>query len=106
MNEVFLNSATIGVVISIFAYEIGVYLKKKTNLAICNPMLISIILIIVFLLACGIEYESYLHSAQYFNYLLTPTTVCLAIPLYQKLSLLKKNFWAILISVLSGVMAS
>ncbi len=106
MNEVFLSSATIGVVISIFAYEIGVFLKKKTNLAICNPMLISILLIIGFLLTFKIEYESYLHSAQYLNYLLTPTTVCLAIPLYQKLSLLKENFVAIMISILTGVLAS
>ena len=54
MNEVFLSSATIGVVISIAAYEIGVYLKKKTKLAICNPMLISILLIIGFLLLCDV----------------------------------------------------
>ena len=52
------------------------------------------------------EYESYLKSAQYLNYLLTPTTVCLAIPLYQKLSLLKQNFAAIMISILSGVLSS
>ena len=32
MNEIFLSSATIGVVISIAAYEIGVFLKKKTKL--------------------------------------------------------------------------
>ena len=106
MNEIFLNSATIGVVISIFAYEIGVFLKKKTNLAICNPMLISILLIIGFLLVSGVEYESYLQSAQYLNYLLTPTTVCLAIPLYQKLALLKENFAAIMISILTGIFAS
>jgi len=106
MNEVFLSSATIGVVISIAAYEIGVYLKKKTNLAICNPMLISILLIIGFLLLCDIEYESYLYSAQYLNYLLTPTTVCLAIPLYQKLNLLKENFSAIIISILTGICVS
>lgn len=106
MNEIFLNSATIGVVISIFAYEIGVILKKKTKLAIFNPMLISILLIIGFLLAFRVEYESYLKSAQYLNYLLTPTTVCLAIPLYQKLTLLKENFMAIMVSVLTGVFAS
>ena len=46
MNEIFLNSTTIGVVLSIIAYEIGTYLKKKTKLAICNPMLIAIIIII------------------------------------------------------------
>ena len=106
MNELFLSSATIGVVIIIFTYEIGMYLKKKTKLAICNPMLISIILVIGFLLIFDVEYESYLQSAQYLNYLLTPTTVCLAIPLYQKITLLKENFTAIMLSVLAGVLSS
>ena len=106
MNEVFLNSATIGVVMSIFAYEIGIQIKKKTKLAICNPMLISILLIIGLLLLFRVEYESYLSSAKYLSYLLTPTTVCLAIPLYQKLSLLKENFWAIMLSILAGVFSS
>ena len=106
MNEIFLNSATIGVVMSIVAYEIGVILKKKTKLAICNPMLVSILLIIGFLLLFDVEYNSYLKSAQYLNYLLTPTTVCLAIPLYQKLHLLKANFAAIILSVLAGVLSS
>ena len=106
MNEIFLNSTTIGVVLSIIAYEIGTYLKKKTKLAICNPMLIAIIIIISVLITLDVEYNSYLKSAQYLNYLLTPTTVCLAIPLYQKLNLLKENFAAIMISILSGILSS
>ena len=106
MNDIFLQSTTIGVVLSILAYEVGLFLKKKTKLAICNPLLITLILIISFLVSFDVEYESYLKSAQYLNYLLTPTTVCLAIPLYQKLSLLKQNFAAIMISILSGVLSS
>ena len=106
MNEIFLQSTTIGVVLSILAYEVGLFLKKKTKLAICNPLLITLILIISFLVAFDVEYDSYLKSAQYLNYLLTPTTVCLAIPLYQKLTLLKKNFAAIMISILAGVLSS
>ena len=106
MNDIFLQSTTIGVVLSILAYEVGLFLKKKTKLAICNPLMITLILIISFLVSFDVEYESYLKSAQYLNYLLTPTTVCLAIPLYQKLSLLKQNFAAIMISILSGVLSS
>ena len=106
MNDIFLQSTTIGVVISIVAYEIGLFLKKKTKLSICNPLLITLILVIGFLVAFDVEYESYLKSAQYLNYLLTPTTVCLAIPLYQKLSLLKENFVAIMVSILAGILSS
>ena len=106
MNDIFLQSTTIGVVLSILAYEVGLFLKKKTKLAICNPLLITLIIIISFLVSFDVEYESYLKSAQYLNYLLTPTTVCLAIPLYQKLSLLKENFAAIMLSILAGVLSS
>ena len=106
MNDIFLQSTTIGVVLSILAYEVGLFLKKKTKLAICNPLLITLILIISFLVSFDVEYESYLKSAQYLNYLLTPTTVCLAIPLYEKLEELKKNVVAILVGIFSGTIIS
>lgn len=106
MNELVLSSATIGVVLSIAAYEIGVFLKKKTNSAIFNPLLVSIILVMVFLVIFRIDYESYNSSAKYLSYLLTPATVSLAIPLYQQLELLKKNFTAIILGILSGVLTS
>ncbi|MBQ8802044.1 MAG: LrgB family protein [Tyzzerella sp.] len=106
MNELVLSSATIGVVLSIAAYEVGVFLKKKTNSPICNPLLISVILVIAFLAVFRVDYESYNSSAKYLNYLLTPATVSLAIPLYQQIESLKKNFAAIMLGILSGVFAS
>lgn len=106
MNELMKNSATMGVVISLLAYELGVFLKKKTKKAIFNPLLIAIILVIIFLLIFNIDYDSYNLSAKYLSYLLTPATVSLAIPLYQQLDLLKKNLFAILIGILSGVLTS
>lgn len=106
MNELVLSSATIGVVLSIAAYEIGVFLKRKTNSAIFNPLLVSIVLVMAFLVIFRIDYESYNSSAKYLSYLLTPATVSLAIPLYQQLELLKKNFTAIILGILSGVLTS
>lgn len=106
MNELILNSATSGVVLSFLAYEIGVYLKKKTNMALCNPLLIAMLLVIAFLVATDIDYESYNASAKYLSYLLTPATVSLAIPLYQQLELLKKHMFAIFAGILAGVVAS
>lgn len=106
MNEIMLNSATIGVVISLLAYFLGVFLKEKTKSGIFNPLLISIVLVIAFLLLLDIEYESYNHSAKYLSYLLTPATVSLAIPLYQKLTLLKKYPIAILVGITTGVLTS
>ena len=89
-----LQSATLGVVISLLAYQLGVFLKKKTRKAIFNPLLISIILVILFLLAFDIEYENYNHSANYLSYLLTPATVSLAIPLYQREPAMSTRYFA------------
>ena len=106
MNDIFASSATIGVVISLLAYGIGAFLRKKTKKTFMNPLLISIVLVIVFLLVFDIKYENYNRSAQYISYLLTPATVSLAIPLYRQIELLKKNIWAILIGISSGVLTS
>lgn len=106
MDELFVNSATIGVVISLLAYQIGMFLRKKTKMDICNPFMISIILVIAFLLIFDIDYENYNQSARYLSYLLTPVTVSLAIPLYEKLDLLKKHFGAIIVGILAGVLTS
>ena len=106
MNNMLQSSATIGIVISLLAYEIGVLLKKKFKSPLLNPLLISIILVIAFLAVFRIDYDSYNQSAKYLSYLLTPATVSLAIPLYQQLELLKKNLAAVLIGVSAGVLTS
>lgn len=92
MDNLILSSATIGIVISLLAYEIGLAAQRKWKLAILNPLLISIALVIVFLVVFHVDYDSYNMSAKYLSYLLTPATVCLAIPLYLQLDLLKKNY--------------
>lgn len=106
MKEVISNSAYFGLGISLAAYIIGIQLKKKLKLSILNPLLVSIILVIAFLIAFDIDYESYNQSGKYLSYFLTPATVCLAIPLYQQIDLLKKNFKAIMIGILTGVLTS
>nr|WP_296156703.1 LrgB family protein [uncultured Blautia sp.] len=106
MDKLILSSATIGIVVSLLAYEIGLAAQRKWKLAVLNPLLISIVLVIAFLVAFHVDYDSYNSSAQYLSYLLTPATVCLAIPLYLQLDLLKKNIGAIIGGVISGVLAS
>lgn len=106
MKEILYNSTFLGVLISLAGYELGVALKKKFNTPIFNPLFISIIVVVVFLLVCGIDYDTYSEGAKYISYLLTPATVCLAIPLYEELELLKKNVTAILIGVISGTLTS
>lgn len=105
-NSIILNSATVGVVLSMMTYGFGIWLRGKTKIDFLNPLLISIASIIAVLLIFKIDYQSFNESAKYLSYLLTPATVALAIPLYRQLDLLKKNLKAILIGVASGVLTS
>lgn len=106
MKDMLCNSTYFGVMISIVCYELGVILKKKFKLPLFNPLLISTSAVIILLLLLQIDYDSYYSGAKYLSYLLTPATVCLAIPLYEQLELLKSNLKAIIAGILSGVITS
>ena len=81
-------------------------LKKKFKLGIFNPLLIAIVVSIIVLLIGKVDYKVYNQGAKYLSWLLTPATVCLAIPLYEQWSLLKKNFKAVLLGLVAGVVTS
>jgi len=100
------DSVYFGAIISIAAYAIGVWLKKKTGWTLANPLLISIVLVIGFLLLTGISYDSYQTGNMIINYMLTPATVCLAVPLYQQFEQLKRNYKAVLSGIAAGTLAS
>ncbi len=103
----FLNdSIFFGAIVSLIGYEIGLLLKKKFKMALFNPLLIAILCIIGLLTVFHIDYEVYNEGGQYLSYLLTPATVCLAVPLYQQMTLLKKNLKAVAGGIASGVAAS
>ena len=106
MNDLVMSSAVFGVVISLVGFWIGSYLKKKFNYAVVNPLLIAIVFVIVILIIFKIDYSAYYSSARYLSYLLTPATVCLAVPLYSQVEKLKKNLVAILCAVFAGVLTS
>ena len=106
MNELFRDSLYAGVTLSLAAYMLGVLLKKRFRLGIFNPLLISIAISIVVLLLGKIDYEVYNDSAKYLGYLLTPATVCLAIPLYEQWEIMKKNYKAVLLGLLAGAVTS
>ena len=93
-------------VLTVVAYQIGLWCRNKTGSTLCNPLLISILLVIGVLLVTGISPEEFQEKTVGFTWLLTPATVCLALPLYQQLKLLKKNLPAILAGVFAGTMTS
>lgn len=100
------QSVFFGVTLSLLAYGLGVWLQKRFRLALFNPLLISVAVTIAVLLAAHIDYDTYYDGAKYLSYLLTPATVCLAVPLYEQLPLLRQNWKAILIGVFTGMLVS
>lgn len=106
MNEYLSSSMFACVVFSLGIYMFAMALKQKFKLAIFNPLLISIVVVIVVLCVFNIDYVVYNNGAKYLSWLLTPATVCLAIPMYEQFELLKNNWLAVLVSLLSGVITS
>ena len=106
MNDFFRESMFAGVTLSLVAYLIGTLLKKKFKLGILNPLLISIVVSIVVLVVGKVDYYTYNEGAKYLSWLLTPATVCLAIPLYEQWGLLLKNFKAVMLGLVAGTITS
>ncbi|MDA3047156.1 MULTISPECIES: LrgB family protein [unclassified Campylobacter] len=105
MREILINSAFFGVFLCLISFQAGIYLKKRFKLAIFNPLLVGTILTVLTLVLVDIPYDKFNASAAHVSFFLTPITVCLAVPLYEQLSLLRKNFVAIFAGLFSGVLA-
>lgn len=99
------TSVFLGVFISLAFFGLGMFLLRKFKLPIFNPLLMSIVFTILFLVITGIPYKDYYNGSKYISYLLTPATVCLAVPLYEQIKLLKKNFTAIFFGLCAGILA-
>ncbi len=106
LNDFLHGSAAWGVLLTLLAFALGTVINRLTGKAIFNPLLLGSIFVILFLSVCGIPYADYKSSASPVNYLLLPATVSLAIPLYEKWELLKKNAPAILAGITVGTLTS
>lgn len=106
MNTLFDNSAFAASMLSISAYGIGIWLKRKTGSSVANPLLVSLVIVVIFLLLTGMEYDSYKRGCGIFSYLLTPATVALAVPLYEQRNELKRNYKAVMTGIAAGTMTS
>ena len=106
MAEFLQQCGSWGVLATLAAYAAGVWVNRKTGKALFNPLLMGSIFVIVFLSCFGVPYADYKSSAQPVNWLLMPATVSLAIPLYEKLDLLKENAPAIIAGISVGTLVS
>jgi predicted murein hydrolase (TIGR00659 family) len=104
MSEWMMQSTYFSVVLTLITYFIGCALQKKCKYV--NPFFFSVVVVILFLIVFDLDYQSYYDANEAINFLLTPATVCLAVPLYQQLQTLKSNWHAILAGIASGVFAN
>lgn len=117
LNDIASNTSFFGIFITGVVYVLACAIQKRFKASILNPLLVSCVILIIFMLVSGIDYNVYLYGkpkadgtydgtgAIFFQNMLTPTTVCLAIPLYEKLVYLKKYPVAIIGGILAGMFA-
>ena len=106
MSEFFGSSAYFGFFLTLGSFYLARKLNLRTGSPIFNPILFATIFCCIVLLAGNISYETYYIGARHIDMLLTPATICLAIPLYRQYELLKKNIPAILAGITAGVVVN
>ncbi len=100
-----IESAYFGLFLTLGMFCFARAVNKKAKREILNPLLFASVSILVLLLVLPIPYESYAMGADHIDVLLTPATICLAIPLYRQYTLLKENAGAVLAGCTAGVIA-
>ena len=100
----FLQNSLFPVVLTLLAYQVGLICQKKSKTPLANPILIAVILVLVCLSVTRVSIDAYQQSIQSLSWLMTPATVCLAIPMYEQFRILRKNLPAILAGVVCGAL--
>ena len=88
-----------GVFITILVFFVFNKIYEKKKKFYLNPVLLSIIAVIIVLQVTGIDYEAYNESAQVISFFLGPGVVSLAVPLYKK----RENVKEYILEVSTGV---
>ena len=91
--------------LTLIAFLAGQKLQKKFRSPLLNPILISVILVLIFLSFTGLPVADYKAGMGTLSWLLTPATICLAVPMYEQFQILKKNLPMILAGVAAGAVS-
>ena len=100
-----LSIGILPVVLTLTAFLLGQRLQQRLKSPLLNPILIAVVLVLVFLGITGISIKAYQSGMSGLSWLLTPATVCLAVPMYEQFQLLKKNLSAIAVGVAAGALS-
>ena len=97
-------SSLFTIVGTIALFQFTAVFQRKLNAIWLQPMLVSILVIIVILLWQDISFERYFSSSWMLNALLEPAVVALGFPLYQHLETIKKQWKSIIFVLLIGAL--
>lgn len=101
-----LASPFFGVSLTVAAYWAGTKIQRRTGLVICNGMVLAVGMVIAVLALFHIPYEDYNAGGSLINLFLAPATVCLAMTIYAKRELLRRNLVPILVGCTVGALTS
>lgn len=99
-------SPLFGIVASIAAFELGVYLNRRTGSPVVNPLLVAIALVIALIKGLGIPLSNYQAGGQLISLFLGPATAVLALSIYSQLAALKRYFLPVVLGCLAGALTS
>ena len=95
----------LSVVLTLLAYQIGLKLQQKLKSPLLNPILIAVVLVLPAITLLGISNAQYQSANVRLSWLMTPATICLAIPMYEQFQVLKKNWKALAAGIASGALS-
>ena len=88
---------------TLVAYQFSSFVYRRGRLSpLLNPVLLSLVLIVVILSATGTSYDTYFDGAQFVHFLLGPATVALAIPLFRQFDRVRRSAAAVIASIVAG----
>ena len=106
MHELFSASTYFYTALTVIVFAVASAIQKKTRIVAFNPIMVSALVIIAFLICMDIPTAVYQEGCRVLSYLLTPATICLAIAFYEQIGRMKKQMLPIFIGVLTGVICS
>lgn len=77
-------------------------LQARTGWVVLNPILLTILVLIVFLKLTGISYGTYAEAGSVIDFWLKPAIVALGVPLYLQLRSIRRQLLPVLLSQLVG----
>lgn len=101
-----LSSPLFGVMLTLLAYRLAELLYRRSRFILFNPVAVSIVCIILLLKICNIPYQDYQNGGRMILFLLGPSVVALAVPLYQRRQEILKRKLPILLGIVAGAFSS